>query len=144
MSEELEAAYRATHYRAFLPDGDAVLRIGEGSPDLDRHLSAMGLTTWAFITPYNPRSAMLSDDENAIRMKQFTAEVDAAGHRYFLGSGADPSGEWPPEASLLVCDLSLEQATDLATALEQNAFVFGRFGEVPTLVWCDAIWLEAR
>ncbi len=138
MSTDLERAYRGTEYRVFYADGDFVLRIGEHSPELDALLHSFSETHWAYITPCNPRSAPLTDSDNANRLAQFRTENEIA-YRLITGAGVGISRDWPPELSILVIGIDRSAALSLATRWEQNAFVYGERGGVAELAWCPTI-----
>lgn len=133
----LAEAYTATEYRVLHGDACIVLRIGEPAHDLDDLLPS-GVRAWAFITPCNPRSQTLSDEENCRRLSAFRQDVDTK-HALIEGVGVGTQGDWPPEPSFLVLNIERADALALATRWEQNAFVFGQRGGVAELVWCPLV-----
>ena len=130
-------AYLRTSYWVDTPHGAIRLRVGERNAALDSVLSERSLTTWAFLTAYNPHSNPLSDAENAERQRTFTVQVTGFGFQTFTGRGIGDDGNWPAEESLLILGITRETALTLAQTWEQNAFVHGVVGDVPELVWCS-------
>jgi len=128
---ELEAAYLGTDYRVEdFPAGPFTVRVGEASAEL------AGLD-WAFVTACNPRSLLLSDEENTRRMADLETTVRQAGWRYYRGHGVGKDRRWPPEPSLLIVDIEESEAVGLARHFGQNAIVAGRPGEPARLVWVN-------
>jgi hypothetical protein len=119
----LEAAYRATDYRA----GDVTIRIGE--------VAAIDADSWEFITACNPGSVPLPDAENAERMARLEAEVHAAGFRFQRGEGVGRDGSWPPEPSLLILNADEPAASEFGRRFGQAAVVFGERGRPARLIW---------
>lgn len=119
---DLEAAYRATDYRA----GEYLIRIGE--------VPLIDADSWAFVTACNPRSERLPDAENARRMAQLEAAVEFP---FLPGEGTARDGSWPPEPSLLILGIDEATACELGRRFKQAAIVFGRRGEAARLVWID-------
>jgi hypothetical protein len=114
------------------------LKVGEPSADLLALHRELGVDCSAFITPCNPLSRSLSDEENTRRMGEFIDELRQRSLRYVHGLGAHPEceepGGWKPEPSVLVLGLSREAARRLGLAWEQNAIVWSGADSVPQLV----------
>lgn len=130
--ERLDAAYRATSYRV---GQKLLLRVGEGNAVLDLLLANRELDEWAYLTAYNPRSVQLSPEENSARQKTLLARL--AGYPLMLGEAVADSGEWAPEASVLVLGIRRAHAISLAREMEQNAILCGRRGGPAELAWTD-------
>lgn len=131
---ELEAAYRATTYRVFLPGGALDLRIGECCPALEAWLAGSGLVCWAVLTAANPGSRLLSEADNRARQSALEVALLEAGHEPYAAENV-PDGDWPVEESCFVAGLAHDEAMALAERFGQNAFVYGESGEAPRLVW---------
>lgn len=67
---ELEAAYRATVYRVFLPSGAVELSVDVASPALVSWLQAEDIHEWAIMTAFNPGSIALPEEDNAVRQSE--------------------------------------------------------------------------
>ncbi len=130
-----DAAYRATTYIADLPQGPVGLRIDEPCPVLDRYLAQRASATWAFVSASNPGSQLLSDAQNAERHAQLIESVAAQGWEWVAGRGVPDDGNWPPELSLLILNIGLQNALALAAEFGQNAIVAGVAGSCPQLVY---------
>ena len=82
---ELEAAYRATSYRVFLPSGPLELRLGTPAPGLAAWLAAEGVGCWAILTAFNPLSVPLPAAENAERQSRLECRLLEEGFEPFAG-----------------------------------------------------------
>lgn len=143
--ERLEAAYRATRYVATRPARDGgsesvCIRIGMPCAALDVWLDDAQVAEWAFVTACNPRSRVLSPEENRVRMAALVVDLGVIGWPMVHGLGEPEPAEasqanWTAEPSVLVLGLSRAVALELAERYEQNAFVYGRRGGVAELVW---------
>lgn len=130
---ELDAAYRATSYVAWLPEGMLVLRVDEPSPALARLLKDSGLTGGAFISACNPGSRQLETQENGARHRRLAARVRRLGLRHYEGLGIPDRPGWPSEPSLLILGILREDAHALAAEFGQNALLWFDADAVPRL-----------
>ena len=90
------------------------------------------LSSWAFLTAWNPQSKVLSNDENLRRNLELTE--DLSDYDYILGFG---KGEgWPAEESFFIPNIDFEKAMNLAQKYDQNAFVYGAHESLPQLILC--------
>jgi len=137
MSEHLEAAYRATTYRVFLPAGAIDLRLGEASPVLAAWLAEEGVSTWAILTACNPASQPLAPAENAERQSQLECTLLEQGLLTFAGENVADDGVWPNEESCFVPGVELKNSVALARRFGQNALILGGEDGVPHLVWLN-------
>jgi hypothetical protein len=135
MNERLQAAYRATSYVVFGAEGRFAIRIGEKSPPLDDLLVQHGTRSWAFITAYNPSSALLAPTENQRRQAELERALSEAGYPYCEGEGVADDGAWPAEPSLLVLGIAEEDAVALGRHFGQRAIVVAEVGTAARLLW---------
>lgn len=126
-------AYEAADYAVFA-DPEIRFRIGEANEGLDDLLEGAAAQCAAFLTAVNPRSERKPPDENVAAMRSLESEVSAAGFPWLPGEGRDPHGQWPPEPSLFVLGISVEEAAALGRRYGQNAIVFVEKGLPPELV----------
>src|SRR2546423_695543 len=119
----LEAAYRATDYRA----GDVTIRVGEVAP--------VNPDSGAFVTACNPGSIRLPPAENAERMKRLEDDVRAAGFALVHGEGVGRDGSWPPEPSLLILNIDEAAARGLGQRFGQAAIVVGERNQLARIIW---------
>jgi hypothetical protein len=136
----LERAYRATRYTATREGVTIGIRIGEVCAVLDAWLGAAHAQEWAYLTACNPRSRVLSAEQNAARMAALVVDLGVIGWPMVHGAGepapaADGQVDWTAEPSVLVLGLSREAALELARRYDQHAFVYGRRGQAAELIW---------
>lgn len=127
---ELIEAYLETDY--FVSDDPPLLlKIGEENDDAKILLASFGVSTAAFVTAWNPKSEVLSEDENDARQAELLREIEAGWLNYLVGYGERDN--WL-EYSYLVLGISRDAATTLAERFEQNAFVWLDEQGIPELV----------
>lgn len=132
---QLRQVYLATQFRVTEHSPPFTLRIGERSVQVLELFGSSGVASAAFLTAWNPRSEMQSDDANAAAQAKLVARLVATGHRCFAGIGEDLSGQWPGEPSLLALGVGRERAVQLGREFGQNAVVWVGAEGVPELVW---------
>lgn len=132
---ELDAAYRATTYRVYSPDGALELRVGEVSAALRDWLAELGEDCWAILTAANPRSMPLSASANAERQSQLECDLLEGGYETFLVENIADAADWPVEESCFVPGLAEEDALALAEDYAQNAILAGGADGMVRLVW---------
>lgn len=139
MDPALDRAYRDTEYRIHLDDGILCLHIGCFDQTTDIRLAQMtgAVSQWAIVTPVNPRSTMLCDQENSARLENFHRMLSESGFRWIHSSNHDPDNLWPDEPGALIMNIPRIQAFRLGLRLGQNAIVYGQRGKAPELVWLD-------
>ncbi|MCL2523391.1 MAG: DUF3293 domain-containing protein [Betaproteobacteria bacterium] len=135
MRSDLEAAYRATTYRVFLPDGPLDLRLDRADECLRRWLAATGCRCFAILTACNPGSQPLGNEANAERQAQLECKLLATDYEPFAGENIADDGVWPVEESCFVPNLKPATARALAADFGQSAIVCGESDGVPRLVW---------
>jgi hypothetical protein len=132
---ELEAAYRATTYRVFLPGGGCDLRIGSASETLRCWLETAGVTRFAILTAHNPGSLPVAAADNALRQAQLECALLEQGYEPYAGENIAGDDNWPAEESCFVPDIPLAEALALGARYGQNAIVCGGADGVPELIW---------
>lgn len=132
---DLERAYRATSYWVDEDAGRFTIRCDEPCPALDRLLADAGATNWAFLTAWNPRSTLLTPEENLARQWRLEDAVGRGGWTWHRGAGVADRGGWPAEPSLLVLGITLAEAKALGRAFGQHAILAGARGGPARLVW---------
>lgn len=131
----LAAAYRATTYRARLPDAVVDLRPDRRHPALDRWLVGQGASCWAFVTAVNPGSVRLDAAENRRRLARLEAQLCAEGYAFFVGESIADAGDWPDEPGFFVVGLAARAALSLAECFGQNAVLVGADAQPAALLW---------
>lgn len=126
---ELINAYNNTEYQVYNPP--MVIEIGIKNQELNDLLSSLNLTTWAYITAFNPFSKSLSKQENLKRHKELRVKI--ANYKFYEGEGVGEDKTWEPEISCLVVGISYQEAIAIGNFFEQNAIVIGDINGVPEL-----------
>ncbi|WP_372722682.1 DUF3293 domain-containing protein [Novipirellula sp.] len=134
-AQELDDAYRQTIYWCELPEQSVAIRIGHKHPVLDDALRNEAVNEWAFITAYNPHSTLKTPPQNRAMNERLECEIARLGYSCWHGTGIDPKGKWPPEASFLVVGIEPSSAADLGRKYHQNAIVIGRVGGAAELLF---------
>ena len=111
-----------------------ILKVSEYSHSLVELHKKHNCSTSALITACNPRSQILSDAENALRMTALAAEIEALGYAYLPAMAKDPQGRWPDEAGLWIAGLTKNEAEHIARSFEQNALLWATQDAIPQLV----------
>ena len=130
ISKELLLGYEATCYSILNPKIDIYL--GKENEALQSFLKEHDFTSWCFITAWNPFSKTLSLKENQ-RLNSLL-EQDLNSYALFAAEGKDTIGNWPPEISFFVGNISREDSIFLGKKYEQNAIVFGVIDEIAELI----------
>lgn len=135
MRETLAAAYAQSTFRLLLPDAPIVRRIGVVDSAADAALRRAGCVAhWHVLTPCNPFSRALSDDENALRLRDCAQRIAACSWRHVAAINSADDGRWPePGFALFDADAGAVEA--LGCEFGQNAIVHAQLGEAPQLLW---------
>ena len=133
LDPDLVQAYRDAVYEIHA-DTIIRLKVSEYSHSLVKLHKKHNCSTSALITACNPRSQILSDAENAVRMTALTAEIEALGYAYLPAMAKDPQGRWPDEAGLWIAGLTKNEAEHIARSFEQNALLWATKDAIPQLV----------
>lgn len=134
MTEQLEAAYKATTYRVFLPGGLLDLRIGEACDDLRCWLETAGSDCFAIVTAWNPASQSTADEVNAENQSRLECELLEGNYEPYAAQNLPDGDNGPVEESCFVADLAEADAVALAADFGQHAIVCGGADGVPRLV----------
>jgi hypothetical protein len=130
ISKELLAGYQATCYSILNPNIDIYL--DKENKELQTFLIEQNFHSWCFITAWNPFSNALSLPENKALNSRL--EADLINYAVFLAEGKDTLGDWPPEISFFVANITEEDAVALGKKYQQNAIVYGRINETARLI----------
>jgi hypothetical protein len=130
ISKDLLEGYQATCYSILKPNID--IYIGRENEALQSFLNGRHFDSWCFITAWNPFSKALSLEENNVLNKKL--EADLINYVVFPGAGRDTLGDWPPEISFFVGNITKENAVFLGKKYEQNAIVYGEVEKMAELI----------
>lgn len=136
-TSELEAAYRATTYRVFLPGGLVELRIGQPCAQLADWLAREDCPGFAIITAFNPASRQLAAEQNAERQARLECDLLEGNYEPYGAENVPDEAGGPVEEACFVPDLAPEDAAALAADYGQNAVVCGAADGVPHLLWIE-------
>ncbi len=132
---ELEAAYRATTYRVYLPQGLLELRLDQVEPVLQQWLHARKISCFALLTAHNPASENCTPEDNADWQAQLECELLEGNYEPYATEHCADADAWPVEEGCFVPELQAEDALALAEAYGQLAVVVGGQDGVPRLAW---------
>ena len=132
----LDRAYRAAQYWV-LAEEPFFLRVDAVSPPLDRLLANHAAVRAALLTAANPASRQVSALQNAHGHEVLAAAVGALGLIALPASNRDPDGKWPDEPGLLVLQITLTAARQLASQFGQNAWLWCELAAPVRLVWTE-------
>jgi len=137
--DALWEAYRKTVFVAMIDGKTIRIRVDQVSPELDDLLKLRGVTTWAFITAWNPGSKQLTREANDKRHEHLKEDVSGLNLEAFEGQGEPVDSDWTPEQSLLVAGISAPNAVLLGRRYGQIAIVVGETGGEAKLLRCDLL-----
>lgn len=132
---DLDAAFRATTYRVFVPGGPFSLRIGEAHAGLAAWLQEHGHTGFAILSAWNPGAHAMPVTRNAERQTALACDLLEGNFVLHAGENVpDEDAGWREE-SCFVPDLAPEDACALGEAYGQSAVICGGTDGVPQLIW---------
>jgi hypothetical protein len=134
--DTLLEAYRKTAFNVHTPKGHLSLRIGQSCLALDDLLTDQGVSTWTYVTAFNPGSMRLCDRENAFRQHELEGVVASLGVTSYPGEGVADDCRWSPEQSLLILGIARGDAVRLGRRYGQLAILCGELGGAAELVLC--------
>ena len=134
MTPELHDAFRNTRYELHLATGIACLGVDQHCAKLDEWLRANDCSCAAWLTAFNPGGLLRADSLNAAAQQQLESRLMNGGYQLCRGTAVDPSGNWPPEPSVLVAGMSSDAALALAREFGQVAFLWCAADATPRLV----------
>lgn len=96
-------------------------KVGYEHKGKDDFFLSKGVKMYAWLTAANPRSKVLTDNENRIRMNELREDLN--GHMFFEGSSRSPDGTWEEEG-FWICNKDMHFLRNLGEKYGQNAFTF--------------------
>lgn len=135
MNQELYTEYLKTDFKVFNPD--ITIKIGADNKTLNEFLMAQKQKQWAYITPCNPFSKVLTVKENKKRLDEFKKKISH--YTFYSGEGVGSDPAWKPEASFLILGISRDKAISLGNEYGQNAIVYGSLTQSPELILLQKI-----
>ena len=136
LGAELQQAYKAALYQVFTAEGSIhTLRAGQHNAWLQQALRERQADCACYLTACNPLGKLLGDAENAQRMRELRATLQAQGWQFEDGKGLDPEGLWPGEDSVLIWGMDPHMARQWGQQWRQNAVLWCGPDAVPQLLW---------
>lgn len=132
---DLETAYLQTKYLVFLKSRKkvATLEIGKMPPkSFTKFLQKKKFTTFAYLTPCNPCSVLLSKRDNKTRIYELIDELSFS--PYLFGKTKSLDKKWD-EISFCLLGISFEEARNIAFLSSQTAFLYGSIDSKVELHW---------
>ncbi|MDV2115840.1 DUF3293 domain-containing protein [Alcaligenes faecalis] len=120
----LSHAFEKAIYRIHSPQGDIDVRIGRLNRTLNQILEQENSHGAAILTACNPGAHICSRAFNDAVQETLLRSLQKQNLHWWPAVNLDPKGKWPDEPSLLVLDISLEQARWQARLFKQLAFVY--------------------
>lgn len=119
--DELKKAYYQTDYSFTDGNYSIVIRLDEKNPELLSYLKKKAITSWAYITAWNPLSFKQTDDFNQSQQQHLLECIkDYNKHK---GEGKGRDGNWPGEESYFVANIDREEASILGLDFGQVAIL---------------------
>ncbi len=128
--EEIIQSYNQAEY--YVDGFDEPLKVGEVHTGINELLKRFDISSWCFITAWNPLSVELSSQENTKRNEELFADLHD--YQVIKGEGKDPSGKWNPEQSFFIISISRKKAVDLAVKFGQRAIIYGETNQPVELI----------
>jgi hypothetical protein len=128
------AAYRNTHYCVGIGTGAFTLSIDTKSDALLRLYRTTGQSCGLFITAFNSFGKAQSAEANEAAHCQLRDCLRALSPHVIEGTGADPTGAWPPERSFFALGIDGDTARQLGGRFQQDAVVWAGADAIPKLL----------
>lgn len=134
---QLMAAYRRARYCICVGPSEIVLHVDRYDRAAEcRILSESPIKRrWSILTPCNPGSCALTTAQNMRRLDELIDILKQHHQPWLPTRNQDPDGCWPDEAGVLLCDPPTSLTESLARHFEQIAYLDGKIGSAPRLVW---------
>ena len=133
---DLAEMYLATDYVVDDLPASFTIKLGEANDQLNDFLDRGVISSWAFLTAWNPRSTPLNADENYARQHELLKFLRSNSYHFLHGRGVGTDPAWEPEESLFIIDIERSAAIEIGRQFDQNAILWGVNGREPELIWC--------
>lgn len=138
MERPQEPLFLATDYVIPLPNDTTVsVEVGRTHPALDSWVGDYQLSSWCFVTAWNPRAELCDRRENARANVALFMALQGDGHPTVSATAQPRTGDWPVEPGFVVVGVTRDEAVTYARRYGQLACVFGEVGGPAELVWVD-------
>lgn len=131
--DELKKAYLQTDYSFTDGDSTLVIRLDQENPELLAYLELEQISSWAYLTAWNPSSIQQTDEFNHSQQQVLLEKL--MGYKTCKGEGKGRDGNWPAEESYFVAGISREKAIELGWNFGQKAILVSGKDLEPELVF---------
>ena len=135
---ETRAAYINTDYSFTDGSRTITIRLDESNPELLAYLQQKQISSWAFITAWNPYSNPQTPEYNQQQQEELLHKL-----RHFTvckGEGRGRDGQWPAEESFFVAGISRAEAEFLGSDFGQYAILVNKESGEPELLACPPLY----
>lgn len=137
MKSELEQHYLATTYSVYINENKYDIKIGHAIPaEVNQLLANANNESAQILTAWNPRSELLSLQENNRRNAKLKTYLDNNNYTIFEAMGEGESSTestWPGEEGFCISGITKVDAENLAVNCEQYAYVWLERGKLASL-----------
>jgi hypothetical protein len=133
IDQEKIIAFQKTIYTVFTGVEKISFTIGTRSDELKNLFCSKNEKTGVFITAFNAYGQIQSDNMNKVSNENLLFDLTKLAEYVYLGQGADPTGNWPPEVSFLALGVDIKTSKELGQKHHQDAIVWIGEGAVPEL-----------
>jgi hypothetical protein len=131
--ETYNEAFLNTVFKVILSPSE-FYEIRVGQENVLEGLKLSGVSSWAYITAWNPLPTTYTLEENRMRDQLLRADLDALSLEYIKGIGEALDGTWFEE-SLFVKNIAKDQAESLAYKYGQVAYLFAYGNDKAELIY---------
>lgn len=131
----IKKAFLNTNYMVYATkhkQDDITIKIGSLNEAL--YGAIPNLSTWAYLTAWNPLPQVLSLEQNRERNNDLKKMLEVSHIAFTEGIGVSEDGMWSEE-SFLIQNIDEDRAYDLAVKFGQLAFVYGVQNQKAKLVF---------
>lgn len=148
--EALLKSYTTTTYSVFLEKDkqpeqkkeQVKLYIGKSLPyKINNLMNCQGVNKAAILTAWNPKSKLLSENENRIRNTALQEKLVAHGALTYPAIGQGIGASWPGEESFLVFNITTPMLNEVAIEFGQFAYVLLALNKTAELVYTP-LWFN--
>lgn len=134
IDKEKIIAFQKTIYTIEVGVEKISFSIGVRSNELKNIFRDKNEKTGIFITAFNPYGQIQNDDMNEVSNKKLLFDLQKLAKYVYLGQGADPTGNWPAEASFLALGVDIKTSKELGEKYHQDAIIWIEEDAVPELL----------
>jgi uncharacterized membrane protein len=123
--------YLSAYYYIF--ELDIYINANDYNKDLDGYLIKGDFKTWALITAFNPKSVVMSDEEN--KANNLNLKKDLSSYFFLNSKSGSKNDNWSKEFGFIAFNIPKSIAISLASKYKQNAILYGETKKKSELVF---------